>query len=268
MSIQKRWKDKDQPQAEATTRLASELGIDSILSTLLVQRGITTYDDAKIFFRPTLSQMHDPFLMKDMDKAVERIEQAIGEKESILIYGDYDVDGTTAVALVYSFFKNYAHRIAYYIPDRYKEGYGISFTGIDYAAENGFSLIIALDCGIKANEKIDYANSLGIDFIICDHHRPGEFLPNAVAVLDPKRDDCDYPFDELSGAGVGFKLIEAFARNNNLFSDNFEKHIAEYLDFVAVSIAADIVPITGENRILAHFGLLQLNQRSVKVLKQ
>ncbi len=261
MSIQKRWKDKDQPQAEVTTRLASELGIDSILSTLLVQRGITTYDDAKIFFRPTLSQMHDPFLMKDMDKAVERIEQAIGEKESILIYGDYDVDGTTAVALVYSFFKNYAHRIAYYIPDRYKEGYGISFTGIDYAAENGFSLIIALDCGIKANEKIDYANSLGIDFIICDHHRPGEFLPNAVAVLDPKREDCDYPFDELSGAGVGFKLIEAFARNNNLFSDNFEKHIAEYLDFVAVSIAADIVPITGENRILAHFGLLQLNQR-------
>ena len=261
MSIQKRWKLKLLPQAEQTTQLASELGIDSILSTLLLQRDINTFDEAKTFFRPSLAQMHNPFLMKDMDKAVARIEQAIGDKESILIYGDYDVDGTTAVALVYSFFKNYAQRIGYYIPDRYKEGYGISMAGIDFAAENGYSLIIALDCGIKANDKIDYANSLGVDFIICDHHRPGEFLPNAVAVLDPKRDDCDYPFDELSGAGVGFKFIEAFARNNNLFGDNLEKHLAEYLDFVAVSIAADIVPITGENRILAHFGLLQLNQR-------
>jgi len=261
MSIQKRWKEKLLPPAEQTTQLASELSIDSILSTLLLQRGINTFDEAKTFFRPSLAHMHNPFLMKDMDKAVARIEQAIGNKESILIYGDYDVDGTTAVALVYSFFKNYAHRIDYYIPDRYKEGYGISITGIDFAAKNGYSLIIALDCGIKANDKIDYANKLGVDFIICDHHRPGEFLPNAVAVLDPKRDDCDYPFDELSGAGVGFKLIEAFARNNNLFGDNLEKQIAEYLDFVAVSIAADIVPITGENRILAHFGLIQLNQR-------
>jgi len=261
MSIQKRWKEKLLPPAEQTTQLASELSIDSILSTLLLQRGINTFDEAKTFFRPSLAHMHNPFLMKDMDKAVARIEQAIGNKESILIYGDYDVDGTTAVALVYSFFKNYAHRIDYYIPDRYKEGYGISITGIDFAAKNGYTLIIALDCGIKANDKIDYANKLGVDFIICDHHRPGEFLPNAVAVLDPKRDDCDYPFDELSGAGVGFKLIEAFARNNNLFGDNLEKQIAEYLDFVAVSIAADIVPITGENRILAHFGLIQLNQR-------
>jgi single-stranded-DNA-specific exonuclease len=261
MSIQKRWKEKLLPPAEQTTRLASELSIDSILSTLLLQRGINTFDEAKTFFRPSLAHMHNPFLMKDMDKAVARIEQAIGNKESILIYGDYDVDGTTAVALVYSFFKNYAHRIDYYIPDRYKEGYGISITGIDFAAKNGYSLIIALDCGIKANDKIDYANKLGVDFIICDHHRPGEFLPNAVAVLDPKREDCSYPFDELSGAGVGFKLIEAFARNNNLFGDNLEKQIAEYLDFVVVSIAADIVPITGENRILAHFGLIQLNQR-------
>jgi single-stranded-DNA-specific exonuclease len=261
MSIQKRWKEKPLPQTEQTTQLASELSIDTILSTLLLQRGINTFDEAKTFFRPSLEHMHNPFLMKDMDKAVARIEQAIGNKESILIYGDYDVDGTTAVALVYSFFKNYAHRIGYYIPDRYKEGYGISLTGIDFAAENGYSLIIALDCGIKANDKIDYANNLGVDFIICDHHRPGEFLPKAVAVLDPKRDDCTYPFDELSGAGVGFKLIEAFARNNSLFGENLENQLAEYLDFVAVSIAADIVPITGENRILAHFGLIQLNQR-------
>jgi len=261
MSIQKRWKPKLLPPTEQQTQLTSELGIDSILSTLLVQREITTYDEAKTFFRPSLANLHNPFLMKDMDKAVARIEKALGEKESILIYGDYDVDGTTAVALMYSFLKKYAHRIEYYIPDRYKEGYGISIIGIDYAAQNNFSLIIALDCGIKANDKIDYANTLGVDFIICDHHRPGEFLPNAVAVLDPKREDCEYPFDELSGAGVGFKLIEAFARNNDLFADDFEKHITEYLDFVAVSIAADIVPIVDENRVLAYFGLQQLNQR-------
>lgn len=261
MSIRKRWKEKVLPNAETVKGLADAIGIDSILSTLLVQRGINSYEDAKAYFRPSLEELHDPFLMKDMDKAVARIEQAIGNKESILIYGDYDVDGTTAVALVYTFFKTYAHKIGYYIPDRYKEGYGVSNAGIEFAAQNGYSLIIALDCGIKAIDKVEYANSLGVDFIICDHHRPGDELPNAVAVLDPKRLDCNYPFDELSGAGVGFKLIEAFARNNNLYPTNTEKHLAEYLDFVAVSIAADIVPITGENRILAHFGLQQLNLR-------
>jgi single-stranded-DNA-specific exonuclease len=261
MSVQKRWKVVELTSSEKAGQLSKELGIDQILSELLIKRGIYNFETSKAFFRPNLNDLHNPFLMKDMDKAVSRIEEAIGNKESILIYGDYDVDGTTAVALVYSFFKNFSAKIGYYIPDRYKEGYGISFEGIDFAKENNYTLVIALDCGIKSIDKIEYANEKGIDFIICDHHRPGENIPKAVAVLDPKREECSYPFKELSGCGIGFKLIQAFAINNNLFQKNFNAQISEYLDFVAVSIAADIVPITGENRILAHFGLIQLNQR-------
>jgi single-stranded-DNA-specific exonuclease len=262
MSLKKRWKYKSPPPARVVDALQQSLSVDKNICTLLAQRGITDFNESKTFFRPSLEQLHDPFLMKDMDLAVERLEEALRNREGVMIYGDYDVDGTTAVALVYSFFKNYAAKIDYYIPDRYKEGYGISFTGIDYAKEHGYSLIVALDCGIKSNDKIDYAKSLGIDFIICDHHRPGEVLPKAAAVLDPKREDCQYPFDELSGCGIGFKLVEAFARNNNLFPDNsISRQLVSYLDFVAVSIAADIVPITGENRVMAFYGLQQLNTR-------
>jgi single-stranded-DNA-specific exonuclease len=222
---------------------------------MLIHRGITNYDDAKYFFRPDLRHLHDPFLMADMEKAIERIEAAIAKEEKILIYGDYDVDGTTSVALVFSFFhKRYKH-LEYYIPDRYREGYGISTEGIDYAADNGFSLIIALDCGIKSVDKIAYANTKGIDFVICDHHLPGKELPEAVAVLDPKRSDCSYPYKELSGCGIGFKLIQAYAEKNDI---DFEE-IACYLDLVAISIACDIVHINGENRVLAHFGILKLN---------
>jgi single-stranded-DNA-specific exonuclease len=235
--------------------LHQELSIDENLVQLLVQRGITTFDEAKDFFRPSLDKLHDPFLMKDMDKAIQRIEEAFKNKEHILIYGDYDVDGTTAVALVYIFLKKHYDELDFYIPDRDKEGYGISTTGIDYAADNGFTLIIALDCGIKAVEKIQYAKDKGVDFIICDHHRPGDTVPAAVAVLDPKQIDCDYPFKELSGCGVGFKLVQAYALQNNI---PFES-LYPLLDLVAVSIASDIVPITGENRILAHFGLKLLN---------
>jgi len=234
------------------------LNIDENLATLLVQRGITNYEEAKTFFRPSLSQLHDPFLMKDMDKAVERVLQAINNGEKVLIYGDYDVDGTTAVAVVYSYLKPFfKKRISFYIPDRYEEGYGISFKGIDHASNKGFKLVIALDCGIKANERIDYANKLGVDFIICDHHRPGDVIPDAVAVLDPKRSDCTYPYDELSGCGVGFKLVTALSMKG---LGTIEK-VYELLDFLAVSIAADIVPITGENRVLAYFGLKQLNKK-------
>ncbi len=235
------------------------LGIDENLATLLVQRGITNYEEAKTFFRPSLSQLHDPFLMKDMDKAVERVLQAINNGEKLLVYGDYDVDGTTAVAVVYTYLKPFfkKKKIEFYIPDRYEEGYGISFKGIDYAAENGFKLVIALDCGIKANERIDYANERGVDFIICDHHRPGDVIPNAVAVLDAKRPDCHYPYDELSGCGVGFKLITALSMRGL----GTIEQVYELIDLLAVSIAADIVPITGENRVLAHFGLKQLNKK-------
>jgi len=242
--------------SETIQKLAVELSIHPILAQLLVQRGVTTFDEAKHFFRPSLSDLHDPFLMKDMDKAVERISNAILNKEKILVYGDYDVDGTTAVSLVYTFLHNQYVNVGYYIPDRYKEGYGISIQGIDYAKENGYNLIIALDCGIKSIDKIDYANTLGVDFIICDHHRPGNELPAAVAVLDPKRSDCEYPYKELSGCGVGFKLIQAIAQQKGIPFDDLE----QYLDLVAVSIAADIVPITGENRILAHYGLKLLNR--------
>ena len=235
------------------------LGIDENLATLLVQRGITNYEEAKTFFRPSLSQLHDPFLMTDMDKAVDRVLQAINNGKKLLVYGDYDVDGTTAVAVVYTYLKPFfkKKKIEFYIPDRYEEGYGISFKGIDYAADNGFKLVIALDCGIKANERIDYANERGVDFIICDHHRPGDVIPNAVAVLDAKRPDCHYPYDELSGCGVGFKLVTALSMRGL----GTIEQVYDLIDLLAVSIAADIVPITGENRVLAHFGLKQLNKK-------
>jgi len=253
--MQKRWVLKPKKNVEKINKLQQELGVNHIIAELLINRNIETFDQAKDFFRPSIDNLHDPFLMKDMDRAINRIERAIGNKEKILIYGDYDVDGTTAVSVVYSFFRDFHTGLEFYIPDRYSEGYGISNKGIDYAADNGFSLIIALDCGIKANDKIEYANSKGIDFIIGDHHLPGEELPNAVAVLDPKRIDCPYPYKELSGCGIGFKIIQAFIKQNEM-----KMELAyQFLDLVAVSIASDIVPITGENRILTHFGLKKLN---------
>ncbi len=254
--MQKKWVLKTPGDPDFVAALASELKINAILANLLVQRGINTFEDARNFFRPSLDNLHDPFIMKDMDKAVERIEEAIREKENILVYGDYDVDGTTAVSLVYTFLKTLHGNVTYYIPDRYREGYGISKIGIDWAKENNYSLIIALDCGIKSIDKIDYANELAIDFIICDHHRPDAEIPKAVAVLDPKRTDCPYPFKELSGCGIGFKLVQAIAQKNNIPFNQLE----QYLDLVAVSTAADIVPINGENRILAYFGLQILNR--------
>ncbi len=270
--MEKRWSIKSCADEAIVNQLAFDLNIDKILANMLAQRGITNYDDAKKFFRPSLSDLHDPFLMKDMDKAVIRLEKAIKNNEKILVYGDYDVDGTTAVSLVYSFLKklpfiNSTEKqtnvvldkdnllVDYYIPDRYSEGYGISFKGIDYAKENNFTLIIALDCGIKANDKVDYANERNIDFIICDHHRPGETLPKASAVLDPKRNDCSYPFTELCGCGIGFKLVQAYAQKNNIPFDE----LTEYLDLAAISIASDLVPITGENRTLCYFGLERIN---------
>ena len=261
--MQKRWVLKSKTDVKITNKLREELNINAVLAELLVNRGIGSFDEAKQFFRPQLSDLHDPFLMKDMEKAISRIIQAIGNKEKILIYGDYDVDGTTAVAVVYSFFREFHSQLEFYIPDRYAEGYGISTQGIDYAAANGFSLIIALDCGIKAIDKIDYANTKGIDFIIGDHHLPGEELPNAFAVLDPKRIDCDYPYKELSGCGIGFKIIQAFILTNGMDINA----CYQFLDLVAVSIASDIVPITGENRILSHFGLIKLNTNPCVGLK-
>ncbi|HPD27210.1 MAG TPA: single-stranded-DNA-specific exonuclease RecJ [Paludibacteraceae bacterium] len=246
----------DAQQEVLQQQIATELGVSPVIAKILVQRGITTFEEARLFFRPDLSQLHDPFLMKDMDKAVDRLNLALAKKEGILIYGDYDVDGTTAVALVYTLLQRYTSNIDFYIPDRYTEGYGISYQGIDYAKSNGYSLIIALDCGIKAIEKVDYAKKLGIDFIICDHHTPDDELPQAVAVLDSKRSDCTYPYEHLSGCGVGFKLMQAFAQNNNI---DFSR-LKPLLDLVVVSIASDIVPITGENRVLAYFGLKQLNE--------
>ena len=260
--MEKRWVEWEVKNHTASAELQESLKIDAILANLLVKRGINTYEDAHSFFRPTLEQLHDPFLMKDMDLAITRIERAIQAGEKILIYGDYDVDGTTAVALTYSFLKKHHAAIDFYIPDRYVEGYGISSQGIDYAAEHGYSLIIALDCGIKANDKIAYANEKGVDFIICDHHLPGDSLPAAIAVLDPKRSDCNYPYKELSGCGIGFKLIQAYAQKNNLPIEETNT----YLDLVAVSIAADIVPITGENRVLAWIGLQKLNSNPCKGL--
>ncbi|HCN82386.1 MAG TPA: single-stranded-DNA-specific exonuclease RecJ, partial [Sphingobacteriaceae bacterium] len=253
--MQKRWVEHPVLNQEITRSLQDSLQVDEVIAALLVSRGITNFEEAKLFFRPDLGHLHDPFLMKDMELAVLRIEKAIAGQEKILIYGDYDVDGTTSVALVYSFLKKYHQFIEFYIPDRYKEGYGISTQGIDYAAENGYSLIIALDCGIKSVDKVNYANLLGIDFIICDHHLPGSTLPEAAAVLDPKRADCDYPYKELSGCGIGFKLVQAYAQKNDIPFDE----ICCYLDLVVVSIASDIVPITGENRVLAWYGLQRLN---------
>lgn len=261
--MEKRWSVKPKGNGTVVDRLAAELGVDKVLANMLVQREITGFEEAKKFFRPSLNDLHDPFLMKDMDKAIARLEQAIKNKEKILVYGDYDVDGTTAVSLVYSFLKKLPASVDYYIPDRYAEGYGISFQGIDFAKENNFTLIIALDCGIKANDKVAYANERSIDFIICDHHRPGDTLPNAIAVLDPKRSDCSYPFDELCGCGVGFKLVQAYAQKNNIA---FEE-LTEYLDLTAISIASDLVPIVGENRTLCYFGLQQINKDPRKGIK-
>lgn len=255
--MEKRWKYKSKGDKEIVDRLSSELNINKTLSNLLVQRGISTFEEAEDFFRPRLDKLHNPFLMHNMEKAVERISKAISTNENILIYGDYDVDGTTAVALVYSYFKDIYYNIDFYIPDRYKEGYGISYEGIDYAEKNNISLVISLDCGIKAVEKVDYANEKKIDFIICDHHLPGEVLPNAYAILDPKQKNCPYPYKELSGCGVGFKLAQAFGIKNNIPA----AAVYKYLDLTAISVAADIVDITGENRILAYFGLEQINKK-------
>jgi single-stranded-DNA-specific exonuclease len=250
-----RWTLKPKPSEETVKHLAKALNVEDFVATLLVQRGIETFEDARRFFRPSLADLHDPYLMKDMEKAVARIEKAIENEENILVFGDYDVDGTTAVSLVSSYLKTYYPNVATYIPDRYDEGYGISFKGIDFADDNGFSLIIALDCGIKSIDHVGYAKAKNIDFIICDHHRPGEFLPEAVAILDPKRDDCSYPYDELCGCGIGFKLIQALGQNRNETIDD----LIPYLDLVSAAIAADIVPMTGENRVLAYFGLQVIN---------
>lgn len=255
--MQKRWVKNPVDQPEVLAQLQQALQIDEVLARLLISRGIQSFEEAREFFRPELGHLHDPFLMQDMEKAVLRIEQALANDEKILVFGDYDVDGTTAVSLVYSFLHKLHPKVDFYIPDRYHEGYGISFQGIDYAETHGFSLIIALDCGIKSVDKIDYAREKGIDFIICDHHLPGEELPKAVAVLDPKRADCNYPFKELAGCGIGFKLVQAFAEKNNIPFEELEI----YLDLVAVSIAADIVPINGENRVLAWHGMKRLNEK-------
>jgi len=251
-----RWTLKPKPEAKKVVDLQKALQVDAVTVTLLLQRGIETYEEAKTFFRPSFKDLHDPFLMKDMDKAVDRIENAIRNNENILVYGDYDVDGTTSVALLSSYLKTKIGSVATYIPDRYDEGYGISYKGIDFAGDNDFSLIIALDCGIKAIDKVAYSKEKGIDFIICDHHRPGNAIPEAIAVLDPKRNDCEYPYKELCGCGVGFKLVQALASKDGKTIED----LVEYLDLVATAIGADIVPITGENRVLAYFGLQVINE--------
>ena len=250
-----RWTLIPKPEEEKINELATALQVSKTIATLLLQRGISSFEEARQFFRPSLNDLHDPYLMKDMDKAVARLEQAIANEENILVFGDYDVDGTTAVSLVSGYLKSFYPNVATYIPDRYDEGYGVSFKGIDFADDNGFSLIIALDCGIKSIDHVAYAKEKNIDFIIGDHHRPGEQLPDAVAILDPKRADCDYPYDELCGCGIGFKLIQALAANRDQTIDD----LIPYLDLVATAIAADIVPMTGENRVLAYFGLQVIN---------
>ena len=255
MAVEKIWKLREGADADNIRQLSSELGVDPVLAELLVQRGVYTFEQARSFFRPSLDDLHDPFLMTDMGKAVERLHLAVSRGEKILVYGDYDVDGTTAVSLVYTFLRRLTRQLDFYIPERYDEGYGVSYKGIDWAAENGFGLIITLDCGIKANEKVEYARERGIDVIICDHHLPENDLPKAVAVLDPKREDCYYPFDDLSGCGVGFKLVQAYSQRYNI---PFETLIP-LLDLLVVSIASDLVSVVGENRILAHYGLRQLN---------
>lgn len=249
------YRSLDEQQKQIQKKLADELSISPILAQLLVQREIYTFEEARSFFRPDLAELHDPFLMADMDKAVDRLTAAMQNNEKILIYGDYDVDGTTSVSLVYKFLKQFYSNVGFYIPDRYNEGYGISYQGIDYASENGFRLVIALDCGIKAVEKVKYANTKNVDFVICDHHTPDAVLPPAVAVLDPKRSDCNYPYKHLSGCGVGFKLMQAFCQVNNIDISQ----LTPLLDLMALSIASDIVPITGENRVLAFYGLKQMN---------
>jgi len=261
--MQKLWRIKKPADINDLKHLSAALNVDMAIANLLIQRGIKTFSEARSFFRPRLTDLHDPFLMKDMDKAVARVKKAIDNDEKVMIYGDYDVDGTTSVALMYSFLRSRLTNIDYYIPDRYMEGYGISRLSIDYASENNFSLVIVLDCGIKAVDKIAYANELGIDFVICDHHNPDDKIPEAVAVLDPKQPDCKYPFKDLSGCGVGFKLIQAFCINQGIP----EEVAFELLDLVVVSIASDIVPLTGENRVLAYFGLQKLNSNPSTGLK-
>lgn len=262
--MEKNWVIKEKGDVAVVKQLAGVLGISEALANLLVQRDITTIGEAKAFFEPDLGYLHDPFLMKDMNIAVERISTAVKRNEKILVYGDYDVDGTTAVALVYSFLKEQYSNVEYYIPDRYKEGYGVSFQGIDFAYQRNCKVVITLDCGIKASEKVKYAKTKGLDVIICDHHYPGDEIPKAVAVLDPKQPNCNYPYKELSGCGVGFKLVHAYSRVHGI---PFSK-ILPYLDLVSVSIASDIVPLTGENRVLAYYGLKQLNEAPRTGLKE
>ncbi|MBQ0126970.1 MAG: single-stranded-DNA-specific exonuclease RecJ [Bacteroidales bacterium] len=256
MTKECKWILKEQADPAKVDRLSAEVGIDRVLAELLVRRGVETFDQARAFFRPSLDDLHDPFLMTGMHEAVERLHKAITGKEKILVYGDYDVDGTTAVALVYSFIQRFTKNAGFYIPDRYDEGYGVSYKGIDHAAEGGYTLIITLDCGIKAIEKVEYAREKGIDVIICDHHLPEDTLPAAVAVLDPKREDCNYPFDDLSGCGVGFKLVQGYSQQYGI---PFET-LVPLLDLLVVSIASDLVTMVGENRVLAHFGLKVLNE--------
>lgn len=258
----RRWIQKEIPSQEEVEKLSQAINVNHCLTSILIQRKIGEFETARNFFRPSLEHLHDPFLMKDMDKAIDRLKKAIDSNEKILIYGDYDVDGTTAVSLVYSYLHNFYTNCEVYIPDRYAEGYGVSLAGIEWAEQNGYTLIIALDCGIKSSELIDTARNKGIDFIICDHHLPDDNIPLAAAVLDPKRKDCNYPYKELSGCGIGFKLIQAYAQRHR---DSHE--IYQYLDLVAVSIASDIVPINGENRTLAHFGLKKLNENPSPGLK-
>ena len=253
---EKKWSLKDSAAPETVAQLSAELGIDGVLAELLVQRGVKTFEDARSFFRPRLEDLHDPFLMKDMDKAVERLHKAITSNEGILVYGDYDVDGTTAVAQVYSFVKKFTPKVSFYIPDRYDEGYGLSYKALDWAGDNGIDLVITLDCGIKAIDKVEYARTKGIEVIICDHHLPEDELPAAVAILDPKREDCHYPYDDLCGCGVGFKLVQGYVQKYKLDPSVLEP----LLDLQVVSIASDLVSMTGENRILAHFGLKRLNE--------
>ena len=255
MAKEYKWILSEPADPEKVDRLAAEVGIDRVLAELLVKRGVETFEQARSFFRPSLDGLHDPFLMKDMDAAVERLHRAIAGGEKILVYGDYDVDGTTAVSLVYSFIRRFTDKVDFYIPDRYDEGYGVSLKGLDWAAEGNFRLIITLDCGIKAIDKVEYARSKGLDVIICDHHLPEDTLPAAVAVLDPKREDCDYPFDDLSGCGVGFKLVQAYSCRYGIAFES----LIPLLDLLVVSIASDLVSMVGENRILAHYGLKQLN---------
>jgi len=262
--MEKRWVVKEKGDTAVVKRLAGALGVSESLANLMAQRNISTADEATAFFNPSLDYLHDPFLMKDMNIAVDRISTAIKKNERILVYGDYDVDGTTAVALMYSFLKDQYSNVEYYIPDRYKEGYGVSFQGLDFAFQNNCKVVIALDCGIKAVEKVKYARTKGLDVIICDHHYPGEEIPKALAVLDPKQPSCSYPYKDLSGCGVGFKLIHAYSRVHGI---PFSK-ISHYLDLVAVSIASDIVPITGENRVMAYFGLKRLNESPRTGLKE